>query len=172
MVVFGWIMAIILILFALFVLVVFTIPFIVTETKMMSEKIKRAIDDKRFDLDERSKARRHRDELKRQKDFELANKKLDAKLRKVDKQIELHEKKLSLAKSYKEHKVEEKEELNKEAPISTRKSRFIKKEDVLKIEETNNVPKNATLVDEVVLIDPDSKSEQEIENEILVKENE
>ena len=94
--IFGWILFSLLAIFGLGILVIFTIPFVVTETKMMSEKIKRAIKDKEYDLDKRSEERRHRDEIKREKDFELSNKKLDNKLLKVDKQIKIHEQKLPL----------------------------------------------------------------------------
>ena len=113
MAVFGWIMFSLFAIFGLGILVIFAIPFVVTETTMMGAKIKKAIEDKKFDLEKRSEARRHRDELKRQKDFELANKKLDAKLQKVDKQIEIQQKKLELAKQYKEQATAEKQELNK-----------------------------------------------------------
>lgn len=113
MAIFGWIIFSLLAAFGLAMLVCFTIPFVVTETKMMGEKIKRSIADKKFDLEKRSEARKHRDEIKRARDFELANKKLDAKLQKVDKQIEIQQKKLELAKQYKEQTSAEKEELNK-----------------------------------------------------------
>ena len=111
--IFGWILFSLLALFGLGILVIFTIPFVVTETKMMSEKIKRAIKDKEYDLDKRSEERRHRDEIKREKDFELANKKLDNKLLKVDKQIKIHEQKLKLAKELKVTTTEQKQELEK-----------------------------------------------------------
>ena len=111
--IFGWILFSILAIFGLGILVIFTIPFVVTETKMMSEKIKRAIKDKEYDLDKRSEERRHRDEIKREKDFELANKKLDNKLLKVDKQIKIHEQKLKLAKELKVTTTEQKQELEK-----------------------------------------------------------
>ena len=111
--IFGWILFSLLAVFGLDILVIFTIPFVVTETKMMSEKIKRAIKDKEYDLDKRSEERRHRDEIKREKDFELANKKLDNKLLKVDKQIKIHEQKLKLAKELKVTTTEQKQELEK-----------------------------------------------------------
>ena len=111
--IFGWILFSLLAVFGLGILVIFTIPFVVTETKMMSEKIKRAIKDKEYDLDKRSEERRHRDEIKREKDFELANKKLDNKLLKVDKQIKIHEQKLKLAKELKITTTEQKQELEK-----------------------------------------------------------
>ena len=111
--IFGWILFSLLAVFGLGILVIFTIPFVVTETKMMSEKIKRAIKDKEYDLDKRSEERRHRDEIKREKDFELANKKLDNKLLKVDKQIKIHEQKLKLAKELKVTTTEQKQELEK-----------------------------------------------------------
>lgn len=111
--IFGWILFSLLAIFGLGILVIFTIPFVVTETKMMSEKIKRAIKDKEYDLDKRSEERRHRDEIKREKDFELANKKLDNKLLKVDKQIKIHEQKLKLAKELKVTTTEQKQELEK-----------------------------------------------------------
>ena len=101
--------------FGIFILILFVIPFIVTECKTMQEKIKRAIADKQYDLEKRSEERRHRDEVKRAKDFELANRKLDAKLQKVDKQIALQQKKLSLAKQLKDTTTEQKAQLQKAA---------------------------------------------------------
>ena len=84
-----------------------------SECKTLSFKIKRAIEDKKLDAQKRSEARQHRDELKREKDFELANKRLDAKLLKVDKQIKLQTQKLELAKQLKETTTVQKAELNK-----------------------------------------------------------
>ena len=115
--IFGWIMLILLAVFGMAVLVVFAIPFVVTETTMMGYKIKRAIEDKKIDIDKRSEAKRNRNEIKRQKDFELANKKLDAKLLKVDKQIQLHQKKFELAQELKSATITQKEELNKTKTI-------------------------------------------------------
>lgn len=113
--IFGWIMLSVLAVFGIFILILFVIPFIVTECKTMQEKIKRAIADKQYDLEKRSEERRHRDEVKRAKDFELANRKLDAKLQKVDKQIALQQKKLSLAKQLKDTTTEQKAQLQKTA---------------------------------------------------------
>lgn len=113
--IFGWIMLSVLAVFGVFILILFVIPFIVTECKTMQEKIKRAIADKQYDLEKRSEERRHRDEVKRAKDFELANRKLDAKLQKVDKQIALQQKKLSLAKQIKDTTAEQKAQLQKAA---------------------------------------------------------
>lgn len=111
--VFGWIVFSVLAIFAIAMLVIFALPFVVSEIKSVSYKIKRYIDDKKFDLDKRSNERRHRDEIRRKKDFELANKRLDAKLLKVDKQIELQTKKLELAKELKQATSNQLEELNK-----------------------------------------------------------
>ena len=113
--IFGWIMLSVLAVFGVFILILFVIPFIVTECKTMQEKIKRAIADKQYDLEKRSEERRHRDEIRRAKDFELANRKLDAKLQKVDKQIALQQKKLSLAKQLKDTTTEQKAQLQKTA---------------------------------------------------------
>lgn len=102
MAVFGWIMLIVLGLFGFGILVLFTFPFIVSEFVAMKIKIERAVDDRKFDVQKRSETRRHRDELKRQKYNELADKKLDVKLQKVDKQIKIYQKKLELAQELKE----------------------------------------------------------------------
>ena len=116
------------VLISLAILVVFTIPFVVTETKLMKEKIKRSIEDKMYDLDKRSEEKRHRDEIRRQKDFELANKKLDNKLLKVDKQIKIHEQKLKLAKELKETTVIQKDELqNQDIKQSSQKQILLEK---------------------------------------------
>lgn len=133
--VFGWIALSVLAIFAVFILVMFTIPFVITECKMMKEKIKRSIEDKKFDLEKRSEARRHRDEVRREKDFELANKKLDAKLQKVDKKIEIQTKKLKLAQNLKEDTKNAKTELMKKAPKSENK-KFI---ETTEIEAKNTV---------------------------------
>lgn len=131
--VFGWIALSVLTIFAIFILVIFTIPFVVTECKMMKEKIRRSIEDKKFDLEKRSEAKRHRDEVKRERDFELANKKLDAKLQKVDKKIEIQTKKLKLAQNLKEDTKNAKTELMKKAPKSEHK-----KSDVIETEDVKN----------------------------------
>ena len=47
--IFGWIMLSVLAVFGIFILILFVIPFIVTECKTMQEKIKRAIADKQYD---------------------------------------------------------------------------------------------------------------------------
>ena len=111
--IFGWIALIALACFGVFWIAMFAVPYIVSECKTLSFKIKRAIEDKRLDVQKRSEARQHRDELKREKDFELANKRLDAKLLKVDKQIKLQTQKLELAKQLKETTTIQKAELNK-----------------------------------------------------------
>lgn len=130
--IFGWIMLSVLAVFGIFILILFVIPFIVTECKTMQEKIKRAIADKQYDLEKRSEERRHRDEVKRAKDFELANRKLDAKLQKVDKQIALQQKKLSLAKQLKDTTTEQKAQLQKTAKAdATVSPAFIPREKVM-----------------------------------------
>lgn len=114
--IFGWILFSLLAAFGFAILILFAIPFIATETTMMKEKIRRAVEDKKYDLDKRSEERRRRGEIKREKDFELANKKLDNKLLKVDKQIKLHEQKLKLAKELKMQTTTEKQDLIAKEP--------------------------------------------------------
>ena len=121
MVVFGWIMLALLAAFGFGILVTFAIPFVVTEFRTMGYKIKKAFQDKKEDIDKRSEARKHRDEIKRQRDFELADKKLDAQLLKVDKKIEIHNKKLKLANELKATTKARKEELKKEVSIKPAK---------------------------------------------------
>lgn len=113
--IFGWIMLIVLATFGALMLVLFTLPFVITECKMFQEKIKKAIEDKKLDLQKRSEERKNRDSLKREKDFELANRKLDAKILKVDKKIKLQQKKLDLAKELKEVTQARKETLQKDS---------------------------------------------------------
>ena len=125
--IFGWIMLIFLAVFGLSILVVFVVPFTVSELKSMEFKIKRAIEDRKIDINKRSEARKNRDEIKRAKDFELANKKLDAKLQKVDKQIEIHQKKLNLAKELKQSTNSKKENLVK---LDSLKEKQITKEKI------------------------------------------
>ena len=111
--VFGWIMLVILALVGCAILVIFALPFFITEFKTLSYRIKKAVQDKTDDIDKRSEERKHRDEIKREKDFELANKKLDAKLLKVDKKIEIQTKKLKMANELKVATKEKKENLAK-----------------------------------------------------------
>lgn len=127
--IFGWIMLILLGCFGLGVLVVFAIPFVVTETKMLSYKIQRAIEDKKLDIEKRSEEKKHRDEIKREKDFELANKRLDAKLQKVDKKISIYNKKLELNQQLKKETTEELNELKAQREIANKevKAKEVKK---------------------------------------------
>lgn len=125
MAILGWILFSLLALFGIFILVLFVIPFVVTETKMMNEKIKRAIEDKKYDLEKKSEARRNRDAIKREKENQLKDKKLEAKMVKVEKQIEIQQKRLDLAKELKDQAEAEKADL-----IKTRQQiNDIKKED-------------------------------------------
>lgn len=119
--IFGWIMLALLAAFGIFILVLFVIPFAVSESKALSYKIKKAVQDRKEDIDKRSEARKHRDEIKRQRDFELADKKLDAKLLKVDKQIELHNKKLKIANELKVATKTKKEKLKQETTVKLAK---------------------------------------------------
>ena len=149
--IFGWIMLILLATFGMAILVVFAITFVVTETKMMGYKIKRAIEDKKIDIEKRSEARRNRNEVKRQKDFELANKKLDNKIMKVNKQIALHQKKADLANQLKDETIAKKEELNKksilleETPI--KKTSKIKQHIVTEAKEELAIPEDIETID-------------------------
>lgn len=119
--IFGWIMLALLAAFGIFILVLFVIPFIASESKALGYKIKKAVQDRKEDIDKRSEARKHRDEIKRQRDFELADKKLDAKLLKVDKQIELHNKKLKIANELKVATRTKKEKLKQETTVKLAK---------------------------------------------------
>ena len=115
--IFGWIVLVLLGLFATSMLVVFALPFIVSELKMLGYKIKKACEDKKLDADKRSEERRNRDAVKRQKDFELANKKLDGKLQKLDKQIKILDEKQAVVKELKKTTSAQKAELNSK-PVS------------------------------------------------------
>mgnify|MGYP003436956324 CR=1 FL=1 len=111
--IFGIIMLIILVAFALTVVVLYVLPFIVVECKSLSYRIKKGMADKKIDIDKRSEERQHRDERKREKDFELANRKLDAKLQKLDKQIKILDEKQAVVKELKKTTTTQKAELNK-----------------------------------------------------------
>ena len=117
MAVFGWIVFSLFALFGFAMLVIYAIPYVVSLIKTISYKTKKMVEDYQFDANKRSEERQHRNEIQRQKEFELANKKLDAKLQKVDKQIEILEKKKELANNLKEQTVIEKAELQKEKPV-------------------------------------------------------
>ena len=110
--IFGIIMTVLLIVFALGIIGVYVTPFIVVEVRTLKYRIQKGLADKKADIDKRSDERRNRDERKREKDFELANKKLDAKLSKLDKQIKLYDEKQTLAKELKKAAANQKAELN------------------------------------------------------------
>lgn len=112
MLVFGWISLILLGLFGLFMIGLYIGPFVISKIKSFSYRVKSYIEDEKLDADKRSDERKRRDEIKRQKDFELANKKLDAKINKVDKQIKLHTKKIELAEKLKKETEDLKDEVN------------------------------------------------------------
>lgn len=102
MLVFGWIALILVALFGMFCIGLIIGPSVLSKIKTFTYRLKKLEQDEKDDADKRSDERKRRDEIKRQKDFELANKKLDAKLNKVDKQIKLQTKKLKLAEKMKE----------------------------------------------------------------------
>ena len=111
MIVFGWIVLILVILFGLFSIGILVSPYIIAEIKTFTYKVKKFIEDKQIDIDKRSEERRNRNETKRQKDFELKDKKLNAKLSKIDKQIKVLDEKQKIAKELKESLVIQKEEI-------------------------------------------------------------
>lgn len=126
MAVFGWIALSILAVFGVGMLVLFAIPFVASEVKTLSYKIKSFITDKKFDVDQKSEARRKRDEIRRFKQNELADKKLEVKLQKVNKQIDIYKKKLALSEELKQSVVAEKkkqvvEQETQATPISKKK---------------------------------------------------
>lgn len=143
MAVFGWIVFSLFALFGFAMLVIYAIPYVVSLVKTISYKTKKMVEDYQFDANKRSEERQHRNEIQRQKEFELANKKLDAKLQKVDKQIEILEKKKELANNLKEQTVIEKAELQKEKP----------KEIKLNIVEEQKVNSNTTICDSTPAIE-------------------
>ena len=117
MLIFGWIALILLAMFGLFCLGLFVGPFIIAKVKSFGLKIKYYLDDEKIDSQKRSEERRHRDEIKRQRDFELANRKLDVKLNKVNKQIKIQTEKLKLAEKLKQQTQLEKEDLQEQDPF-------------------------------------------------------
>lgn len=112
MLVFGWISLILLGLFGLFMIGLYIGPFVISKIKSFSYRVKLYIEDEKLDADKRSEERRNRNDTKRAKDFELANKKLTAKINKVDKQIQLQTKKLELAQKLKKETETLKNEFN------------------------------------------------------------
>lgn len=121
MVVFGWIAMITLMLLGLLTIGLMVGPFLVAKIKSFGYKLKRFIEDEQIDIDKRSEERRLRAEKKRFKDFELANKKLDAKLNKVNKKVEIYNEKMKLAEELDKittaEKVEVKPEVKPEVKI-------------------------------------------------------
>ena len=112
MLIFGWISLILLGLFGLFMIFLMVGPFVLSKVKTFNYRIKSYVEDEKLDADKRSDERKHRDEIKRQRDFELANRKLDIKLNKVDKKIKIQTEKLRLAEKIKKETTEEKIILN------------------------------------------------------------
>lgn len=119
MIVFGWISMIALMLFGLFILGLLVGPFVLAKIKTFSFRLKRYIEDEKLDIDKRSDERRNRQEIKRTKDFELANKKLDIKLNKVNKQIKIQNEKLKLTEELRQRIEEEKSEYQNDVKIDT-----------------------------------------------------
>jgi len=117
MIVFGWISMIALMLFGLFILGLLVGPFVVAKIKTFAFRLKRYIEDEKLDIDKRSDERRNRQEIKRTKDFELANKKLDIKLNKVNKQIKIQNEKLKLTEELRQKIEDEKSEYQNEVKI-------------------------------------------------------
>ena len=116
MAVFGWIALILLAMLGIFVIGLYLGPVIIAKVKSFGYNIKKKVEDEKLDTDKRSEERKNRDAIKRQRDFELANKKLDVKLNKVDKKIKLQTEKLELAEKLKKQTEVEKAELIKEEP--------------------------------------------------------
>lgn len=136
MLVFGWISLICLGVIGLGIIGLITYPYVVSEIKSLKYRTEKLIEDKKLDADKKSEERKKRDEIKREKENELANKKLDAKLQKVDKQIEIYKKKLDLSEELRATTKTAKEELNQK---QDKKAELIEdtKEDT-EIKDTNN----------------------------------
>lgn len=135
MVIFGWIALVVLAILGVGLISLYITPYIASEICSLTYRIKRAIEDKKEDTDKISEARRKRYEIKRQKQNELADKKLEVKLKKVAKQIEIYEKKIKLT-----------EELKQSAEQ-------VKKELTAKNEAIIEPPVELTLTDEPIIID-------------------
>lgn len=97
MAVIGWIAIILLALLGLVTACLAIYPFLASKVLALKHKTSRFVEDEKLDIDKRSEERKHRQEIKRHKDFELADKKLDAKLSKVNKKIKIQMEKLRLA---------------------------------------------------------------------------
>ena len=138
MIVFGWACMIMLMLFGLFMIGLCVGPFIIAKIKSFSYKLQAYIEDEKIDTDKRSEERKNRDEVKRARDFELANKKLDAKLNKVNKQIKLQTEKLKLAEELKKRTAEEKAELEEGKSETVAEVKIDKPEQVKEVAEESN----------------------------------
>ena len=127
MIVIGWLATILLAMFGLFILGILVGPFVVAKVKTFTYRLKKWCDDEILDVNKRSEERRNRKELKRQKDFELADKKLDVKLNKVNKQIKIQTEKLRLAEDLRKQTEEQRRGINREAQIDTQRpvERFV-----------------------------------------------
>ena len=132
MVVFGWVALIILAAFGVLVFTLLVTPFILSHIRTFALKVEREITDRKADIEKKSEERQHRDDIKRQKLFELKNKKLDVKLQKVDKQIQIQNQKLKIAKQLREETKQYKDELNANQSIVEEKV----------VEETNTEEKS------------------------------
>lgn len=112
MAIYGWIILILQAVIGTVLTCLLAGPAIIAKIKNFKYNIRKRCEDEQLDIDKRSEERKHRNEIRRQKDFELANKKLDIKLNKVNKKIEIQTKKLKLAEELRKQTEVEKSELN------------------------------------------------------------
>ena len=152
--VFGWIMLIVLALFGAFMLGLMIGPFIVAKIKSFGYRTKTFIEDEKIDTDKRSEQRRNRQELKRQRDFELADKRLDVKLNKVDKKIKLQSKKLQMAQDLEKQLTQESKE------HKSKRKEFFPEQKVAPIEDDCLSTNEGSTKSEVILLGKDDREEE------------
>lgn len=121
--IFGWICLVTFALYGFFMLGIIVGPYVISKVKSFKYRTDAYIEAERVDADKRAEDKINRDDIKRKKDLELADKKLEVKLSKVDKQIKLQSEKLELAKKLKRQladEVEERQEVVQETPKQER----------------------------------------------------
>jgi len=120
--VFGWFCLVLLMVFAIaiisFCVVFYLYPLMVTECKTFKEKMRVCVEDRKYDIGEKSKARRNRDEIKRKKQEELEEQKLENKQNKIDAQIKLLREKAELCEKAKKSGKKEKSAKEVTAPVA------------------------------------------------------
>lgn len=99
---FAWVVLIILSVVGVAALIVLALPAFLECLKVLTYKCKKNVQSKKIDIDARDEKRRIRDAIKRDKEEQILNKKLELDLKKADIKIEQYQKKIDGADDYEE----------------------------------------------------------------------